>query len=94
MPDCPLCGSPAEITDVPQFDSQDVECPECKKFRITNRAVDFIKDNPAIAKDKLPLVSKAARAAEVPLFITDDKDIAETATRQQAEETLAELKGE
>ena len=94
MPNCPLCGSPAEITDVPQFASVDVECPECTKFRITRRALDYIKDNPAIVKDQLALVSRAARAAEVPLFITDDKDIAETATRQQAEETIAKLKGE
>src|SRR5262245_39826256 len=31
MSKCPLCGSPAEITDVP-IESRDVECPECKKF--------------------------------------------------------------
>jgi len=89
MPTCPLCGSPAEITDVPQFASRDVECPECKKFRITDRALDYIERNPALVKDKLPLVSRAARAAEVPLLITDDKDIAETAAKQKAAETEA-----
>jgi len=86
VPNCPLCGSPAEITDVPQFASRDVECPECKKFRITDRALDFIEKNPALVKDHLPLVSRAARAAEVPILITDDKDIAETAAKQQAVE--------
>jgi hypothetical protein len=89
MSTCPLCGSPAEITDVPQFASRDVECPECKKFRITDRALEFIERNPARVKDQLPLVSRAARAAEVPLLITDDKDIAETAAKQQAAEAGA-----
>jgi hypothetical protein len=84
MLNCPLCGSPAEITEVPQFASKDVECPECKKFRIKDRAVEFIEKNPAIVKDQLPWVSKAARAAEVPLLITDDNDIADTAAKQEA----------
>ena len=86
MARCPLCGSPAEIKDVPQFASRDVVCPECKKFRITDRALKFIEKNPARVKGELPWVSKAARAADVPLLITDDKDIAETAAKQAAEE--------
>ena len=90
MPNCPLCGSPAEITDVPQFASRDVECPECKKFRITDRALDFIQKNPALVTDRLPLVSRAARAAEVPLLITDDKDIADTAAKQEAAEKASQ----
>lgn len=86
MPNCPLCGSPAEVTEVPQFASRDVECPECKKFRITDRALDCIEKDPTLFKDRLPLVSRAARAAEVPLLITDEKDIADTAAKQKAAE--------
>jgi len=84
MSNCPLCGSPAEITEVPQFASKDVECPECKKFRIKDRALEFIESNPAIVKDQLPWVSKASRAAEVPILITDGKDIADLGAKQEA----------
>ena len=41
---CPLCGSPAEMTDV-VIESYDVDCPECKKFRITARALEFVQQN-------------------------------------------------
>jgi hypothetical protein len=85
MATCPLCGSPAEITDV-VIESYEVECPECKKFRITERALKFIQENPAQVKDQLPLLSRAARHAEVPLLITDANDIADTALKQQAKE--------
>ena len=87
MARCPLCGSPAEITEV-VIDSQDVDCPECKKFRITHRALEFIEKNPSIVKDQLPLLSRAARSAEVPLLITDGSDMAETAARQEAVEAV------
>ena len=93
MSKCPLCGSPAEITDVP-IESQDVACPECKKFRITKRALEFLQKNPDGVKDQLPFLSRSAKAAVVPLLITDDKDMAEIAARQKAEETQEGSKGE
>ena len=30
MTNCPICGSPAEVTDV-VIESYDVDCPQCKK---------------------------------------------------------------
>ena len=80
---CPLCGRSAEITDVVSYD---VDCPECKKFRITERASAFVKQNPAQVKDQLPLASRAVRDAEVPLVITYEEDIAAIAAKQQADE--------
>ncbi len=85
MDRCPLCGSPAEITDV-VIDSYDVECPQCKKFRITARALAAVMQNSKGVKDLLPLVSRASRHAEVPLLITDADDIASIAGKEQAVE--------
>jgi len=69
------------------IESQDVECPECKKFRITKRALEFIEHNRARLNDELLLVSRAAREAEVPIFLTDADDIVETAAKRRATET-------
>jgi len=83
MKTCPLCGSPAEITDV-VIESYEVECPECKRYRITKIAFEFIQQNPNKVKDQLPLLSRAVPDAQIPLLITDGEDIADTAAKQLA----------
>lgn len=85
MDRCPLCGSPAAVTDV-LIESYDVVCPECKKFRITARALAAISQNAQGVKDRLPLVSRASRHAQVPLLITDADDIVSIAEKEQTVE--------
>ena len=67
---CPLqCGAQARFVEVPERETFIITCPECRKFRITSAAIEYIAFE--LDKSRLPLVRRATREAVEPLLITE-----------------------